>query len=199
MNADSNTMSNQRLLEAICCSVDGWLTMEEANFLMAAAAGSAGHVVNIGTYHGRSSLVLATGLRSYPDRLVYTVDPHNGVGTNGAIFKPSDLSSLYTNLLKWDQKNKIRILSTTSSRAANCLSGEDIGLLFVDADHSATAVQSDLYNWSLLLTDRATVACHDSDLPGVREGIESYISILSPDRRPIIQQLGSIVYWEYKS
>lgn len=65
--------------------VEGWLDEEEADLLIAAAAralsepGERPAVVEIGSYKGRSTVVLGSTIeRVRPDARIYAIDPHQG-------------------------------------------------------------------------------------------------------------------------
>ena len=67
-------------------SIEGWLEEDEGDLLIAAATDAVLNteerpcIVEIGSYCGRSTILLASVLKHYrPDGRVYAVDPHTGV------------------------------------------------------------------------------------------------------------------------
>jgi hypothetical protein len=60
----------------VASRVNGWLTPREGQFLRraAGAAGPGAHIVEIGSFFGRSTLCLAAGLQ--PGATITSVDPH---------------------------------------------------------------------------------------------------------------------------
>jgi predicted O-methyltransferase YrrM len=66
-------------------TIEGWLEDDEADLLLAAAArtlarGDGHPIVEIGSYCGRSTVVLASAVKALaPTNRVYAIDPHEGM------------------------------------------------------------------------------------------------------------------------
>jgi predicted O-methyltransferase YrrM len=146
--------------------VPGYLYPHEAVFLywLAREGPGDGDLVEIGSFHGRSTLCLAAGLRDRgscdPGRLV-AVDPH--VYASGG--------SLHRNVRRFHLEDRVDILTIPSCEAA-AARHRPVRLLFIDGDHTEAAVRADLAAWHMHLTPGGILVLHDSTslsgLPGPR-------------------------------
>lgn len=107
----------------------GWLRDEEAQCLRNYACGT---VLEIGTWQGRSTSVLA----EVAD-VVWTVDPHDGLEGG-----PSSWSTFLKWLAESDTRNVIPIRSTFADALQHLPASFDF--CYIDGDHSGGAVQHDL-------------------------------------------------------
>ena len=61
---------------------EGWLEYNEARLLWDVASATRGAILEVGTFHGRSTVLLGTVVKqSIPSRPVYAVDPFAGFNT----------------------------------------------------------------------------------------------------------------------
>lgn len=147
-------------------SIDGWLYEPEALFLHDLAQSVRnGCVVEIGSYRGRSTIMLAQGARK-AGGVVYAIDPHleaiDGIATYGA----ADRAAFMDNILKAGLADIVRKLDMTSSRAAENWNAP-IGMLWLDGAHDYESVQQDVKLWTPHVVNGGIVAFHDSGLEGV--------------------------------
>ena len=158
---------------AFAAQVTGWLTRDEAELLyrLSGVASRLGRVVELGSYCGRSSIMLAAGLaEASPDPLVcvdtFRASAENQPGRRH--FHPDTLidgvvnthPAFVRNLQQAGLLERVAVMRLSTLDAAASFSGA-IGLLFVDADHDYAAVSRDLRGWSPRIVDDGWVVLHD--------------------------------------
>ena len=141
--------------------VDGWLGPEEGRLLyeLAASADPSGVIVEIGSWHGRSTIWLAGGARAGRQTRVVAIDPHTGteLRRDGATTE----HILRKNLSDAGVDDAVDVLVATSSDVAATWS-RPVSLLWIDGDHSYESVKQDFDLWEPFLLPDAAVALHDT-------------------------------------
>ncbi len=133
--------------------VNGFLNRKEIEFLvlLAATPTAEGSVLEIGSYHGKSTIAIAKGAELGPARDFVTVDPLEFEGA---------LEALNENLEQAGVENQVEFHQMTSEQL-----GEDwdrpIRLLWIDGGHSYELKKLDLDTFYPHLADGAIVAFHD--------------------------------------
>lgn len=145
--------------------VRGWLSIDEAAMLttLATKVPVENSIVEIGSFQGRSTCALAAGTKIGYHSKVHAVDTFSGLE---GIFPENTLSIFQSNLLHKQLQDEVIIHKGKSLEAAKEWQGNNIGFLFIDADHSYESVQSDLQDWLPHLSPNALIAFHDSNQPG---------------------------------
>lgn len=158
----------------VIMSVDGQISREEAKTLLKLARQipSGRVIVEIGAYRGRSTIALAFGSSLGEVNRVYAVDPHVPFqGVLGGRFGPEDQEALYQNLVKSGMGKIVAVVSLSSKAVASCWSERNIGLLWIDGNHTYEAVCEDYESWEPLIAEDGIVAFHDTTVPGVQKFI----------------------------
>jgi predicted O-methyltransferase YrrM len=154
----------------VVMSIEGQISREEARRLIELARSTMPGriIVEIGTYRGRSTIALAFGSLLGSANRVYAVDPHlEFQGVLGGWFDPQDQEELYRNLVRAGVGRIVAVVSLASRVVARCWAERNIGLLWIDGDHSYAAVREDYESWEPFVADGGIVAFHDSSVPGV--------------------------------
>jgi predicted O-methyltransferase YrrM len=147
--------------------VEGWLSADQAERLAArAAAVSAGAmIVEIGSFRGRSTIVLARS--APPDAHVVAIDPHAG-GDRGpqeiaadAARGDADHAAFAANLQRAGVADRVRHVRRASQAALGEVSGE-IDLLYVDGAHRFIPALQDLVRWGGRVRPGGTMLVHDA-------------------------------------
>ncbi|PTN34158.1 class I SAM-dependent methyltransferase [Desulfonatronum sp. SC1] len=145
--------------------------------LMAAFGEGEGEVVEIGSFHGKSTCYLAHGLRMRKSGVVHAVDHFQGSPEHqaGATHEEPALvreKTLYKQFMKNIQDNGFSeyvrpVVADSISAAKNW--DKPIRLLFIDGDHSYKATRHDFETWSAHVTDQSYIGFHDvgPSWPGV--------------------------------
>ena len=146
----------------VASRVNGWLTPREGEFLRRAAiaAGPDAHIVEIGSFFGRSTLCLAAGLQ--PGARITSVDPHIGSPKHTEILGCSDTWPHFLATLEAagvrDRVDPIRMMSTDAVAEV----AGPIDLLFIDGSHVYEDVRRDYEDWAPKVRAGGCIAFHDS-------------------------------------
>ena len=137
-------------------AVPGWLTRAQAAVLRTAVAdaGAAPVVVEIGSHHGRSTVVLAT---ARPDVAVTAVDPF----VTARLFAgPSVREALDANLTAFSVSDRVEVRAVPSA-VARAAWTRPVDVLYVDGKHDYWTVRDDL-RWVSFVRPGAPVLVHDA-------------------------------------
>jgi predicted O-methyltransferase YrrM len=147
--------------------VDGFLSADEALYLfrLARDGPGSGAIVEIGSYHGKSTVVLAHASKSRGREMVVAIDPFNG-GASPAF---------RDNVERADVTDHVSPLVATSDDVAATWQ-RPVRLLWIDGKHTFEQVQSDFRNWSPFVVDGGIIAFHDTyQWPGVKQLVETEV------------------------
>ena len=148
-------------------AVEGWLTPEQGWKLFDAARtlGPGATIVEIGSFRGRSTIVLAA---SGPDDAeVVAIDPHGGGDRGPREITPdaarggADHAAFTHNLSAAGVENRVRHVRKLSADALDDVPGE-VDLLFVDGAHRLGPARADIVAWGDRVGDSGTMLVHDA-------------------------------------
>ncbi|TWJ33051.1 class I SAM-dependent methyltransferase [Geobacter argillaceus] len=138
---------------------------ECANLYTLARNINKGCIVEIGSYHGRTSVALAlavqaTGL-SIP---VYCIEPHDySKGIFGHEFGSKDRVQFFRNMLKANVVETIRLVNLSSLEASKAWdTSKPISLLWIDGDHTYEGAKIDFDCWESFVPVGGIIAIHDT-------------------------------------
>jgi hypothetical protein len=164
--------------------VRGWLGDAEADLLMTAtdealaACPDANAVVEVGSYCGRGTTVLAGVVRTLrPTARVWAMDPHDGlVGALdvGLHQEPPTLEIFRQTIQRAGLSN---FVETIQAKAPSVTWSDAICLLVIDGLHDYGSVSADFLHFESFLADSALVAFHDyaDYFPGVRKFVDELL------------------------
>ncbi|MEA2422717.1 MAG: hypothetical protein QOF55_1816 [Thermoleophilaceae bacterium] len=148
--------------------VEGWLSDGQARRLWdsAAAVPPGGRIVEIGSFRGRSAIVLARAVRAGGVELV-AIDPHAG-GDRGPQEIEADHSrgeadnrAFASNLERAGVADAVRHVRLPSSDALGSVSGP-VDLLYVDGAHRLRPAMDDIARWGARVRPGGRMLVHDS-------------------------------------
>ena len=151
---------------AAASGVEGWMTDAQARRLWdrAAALRAPARVVEIGSYRGRSAIVLARAAAEGVE--VVAIDPHAGNDRGpqqiegSAEAGQSDHDAFVANLERAAVAERVRHVRLPSSAAHERVAGE-IDVLYVDGAHRYSPARDDIRDWGARVRDGGTLLIHD--------------------------------------
>lgn len=178
--------------------IEGWLTDGEANQLFALAKYHTPRqrpvVVELGSWKGKSSVMLAGGLTRKQNARLFCIDPFGcdeDPEYQAKYYDPLMKSGEMTNEMQFRQNMRVGGVE----RIATPLKGysfqfaetwtEPIDFLFIDANHEYSAVLRDFSTWSGFVKEDGVVAFHDANgsWPGPTRVVEEMLK--PPDYGPV--------------
>lgn len=181
-------------------SVEGWMTDAQARRLWDAASALAApaRIVEIGSFQGRSTIVLASAAVDGVE--VVAIDPHAGNDRGPQEFEgfeeaaQGDHEAFVANLDAAGVRDRVRHVREFSSAALEAVAGE-IDLLYIDGAHRYRPALDDIRSWGARVRDGGTLLVHDSfSSVGVTLAIVS--SLLLDRRFTYVGRSGSLA--EYR-
>ena len=155
-----------RVLRAIA-GVEGWLSRDQAEWLWRRALEVAppGQIVEIGSYRGRSTILLAGAAPEGVE--VVAIDPHSGndrgpqqiEGT--ASEGEADHQAFLANLRKAGVGDRVRHVRLPSADAGGEVEGV-IDLLYVDGAHRYAPARDDIRDWGARVRPGGVMLVHDA-------------------------------------
>jgi predicted O-methyltransferase YrrM len=152
---------------ALIEGVDGWMTDGQAAVLFEQArrCRTGDTIVEIGSYRGRSTIVLAAGAPA--GVCVVAIDPHAGNDRGPQEFEgfgdaaDVDYDVFRANLLRCGVTDRVRHVRAASHAAHSAVDG-DIDLLYIDGAHRIAPARRDVREWSQRVAPHGVLMIHDA-------------------------------------
>lgn len=169
--------------------IEGWLGPAEAAFLyMAAKRCSKGDIVELGSWHGLSTIFLSEGTKAGFKRTVFAIDPH----ANTSVHKQNEEEDTWRSFCLtcdifhlWGNVQPVRQFSYEAAKEWEGPYRGAIGLLFIDADHEYESVKRDFEDWFPKIVEEGMVIFHDTNLPGVMRFYKEISPSFKKERRAV--------------
>ena len=147
--------------------VKGWMSDDQARRLWDAALRlrAPGRIVEIGSFHGRSTIVLRRAAEDGVE--VVAVDPHGGGDRGPQEITPDqergneDYRAFHANLERAGAEAGVRHVRLGSERRAGELDGP-IDLLYVDGAHRYAPARDDIARYGARVSQGGTLLIHDT-------------------------------------
>jgi predicted O-methyltransferase YrrM len=160
-------------LFSILSLVDGYLYPHEAVFLrrLARDLPLGLPIVEVGSYRGRSTLCLASGIRARDGGGIVSVDPH--------VYGSE--AELRENLAHFGLASAVEIVAAPSVGTAKGWT-RPVAAVFLDGDHSQEAVEADVAAWLPHLVPGGFLLLHDAAGVGAFAGPRDVAARILVDR-----------------
>jgi predicted O-methyltransferase YrrM len=167
---NAGAADGRRTLEAAMeqvADVQGWMSPDQADRLFRAASCTrpGDQVVEIGSFQGRSTVVLAYGA---PDAVpVVAIDPHAGNDRGPQEFAgfaaeaEGDHERFNANLEQAGVRHRVRHVRKFSNEAHTDVEGS-IAVLYIDGAHRYAPALGDIRDWGARVAPGGTMLIHDS-------------------------------------
>lgn len=146
-------------------NTEGCLTEREMRFLflLAAYPTAKGEILEIGSFKGKSTVILARAARLAGDSGITAVDPLTSPSITDPSLKgkESGWGEFQDNLQRGDVADMVEFHKMFSYELANNWS-RPIRLLWIDGDHTYSGAKQDFDLFSSFLSDGAIIAFHDA-------------------------------------
>jgi predicted O-methyltransferase YrrM len=147
--------------------VEGWMTEGQARLLWdaAQAAGPGSRIAEIGSYRGRSAIILAKAAPAAGE--IAAIDPHAGNdrgpqqidGTSAE--GEGDHELFHMNLTEAGVDGRIRHVRLPSQGAHGAIEGR-LDMLYIDGAHRYLPAAADIREWGARVKPGGTMLIHDS-------------------------------------
>ena len=167
--------------------VEGWTNEEELGWLaeQAQLTGESSKIVEIGVFLGRSALALADNADW--GSVIYCVDSYASYDDEGvaSVVEAGSWDSVYEqakgNLYfpygNLESSNRVVFFREASTRAALRFLDHSIDMIFIDGDHSYSAVMADITAWERTIKPGGLICGHDYNVhPGVKQAVDERFS-----------------------
>lgn len=152
---------------AAVAHVEGWMSSDQARRLYDAAARTVAgeQIVEIGSFRGRSTIVLASGAADGVQ--IFAIDPHAGNDRGpeeieGFVEQAADDNAVFNaNLLGAGVADRVEHLRMFSNDAHAGVTGE-VAVLYVDGAHRYAPALTDIRDWGQRVAPGGTMLIHDS-------------------------------------
>ena len=152
---------------ALVADVEGWMTDDQARRLWdrASVVAPGGRIVEIGSFRGRSTSVLA---RAAPEGVeIVAIDPHAGNDRGPQEFEgfadeaAEDHDVFHETLQRSGVADRVRHVRSFSQEALGAVDGE-VDLLYIDGAHRFRPALADIRVWGSRVRTGGTLLIHDS-------------------------------------
>jgi SAM-dependent methyltransferase len=156
-------LSFEAALEA-ADGVEGWLTDEQARRLYERALDAA-RIVEIGSFRGRSAIVMARAAREHAE--LVAIDPHAGSDRGPREIEAeagrgeADFDAFHANLERAGVAARVRHVRSFSADAMAAVAGP-LDLLYIDGAHRYGPARDDLARWGARVGPGGHMLVHDS-------------------------------------
>jgi len=136
-------------------------------------------IVEIGSWQGRSTMVLADNV----DGIVFAVDHWRGSEEHQEMLKDKPKNYIYDifrrNMRHHLESATVCMLRMSSMEAAEKMKGHPVDMVFIDASHDTDSVIADITAWKSLIITGGLLCGHDYGYPPVAKAVHDCLRNVS--------------------
>jgi predicted O-methyltransferase YrrM len=142
-----------------------------------------GDAIEIGTYSGGSTIILAKNLIN---GIIFSIDPYDLIDIDCSIPLSNIINKILIRKVKHDFLNSIEnddflmthivLIQDFSYNVANKFEDCNYDLIFIDGDHSYPSIKLDLMMYIPKLKSGGILIVHDKGWPGVRRAVREEVT-----------------------
>lgn len=164
-------------IDGIYLDVHGFLTRNEMALLrqLAAAVPKGGYIFEIGSYCGKSAIMLGLGAQE-AGAGVYSIDPYTP-HTIAQMTVSEDTAAIFAaNIERYGVGDVVTQIPAHDEDLVAGHEGGIVDLLFIDGSHEYADVRRQLADWSVNV--RGKIALHDTsgNWPGVTQALDEFMA-----------------------
>jgi len=149
-------------IDSILREIPGWIEEKEGKALYFIAKNiKNGYIVEIGSFLGKSTILLGLGSRDGNKEKIFTVDPHKGTKTNLTWNILNTYPFFISNIKRYNLDDLVIPIIMKSEEVNDKWRFEPIKLLFIDGEHTYQGVKKDIELWTPYLAINGIIAVHD--------------------------------------
>jgi len=156
------------MIHAKVDAIDGLVQECELNSLYEKAYGVE-VAVDVGVYKGKTTAVLCLAAQK-----VISVDDWLGEDEGSKPFYSDDVFQIFQDNMK-NAGFHPEVMKMKSVEAAKLLAPESVDFVYIDADHSYSAVGADILAWLPKIRRGGIIGGHDWDLKSVRDAVSDIL------------------------
>ena len=140
--------------------IDSLVAIDELDTLQELARTADGCIVEIGSYKGSSTITLAKGSLEGKNAVVYSIDNFKG-NTEFEEYRKDFYSTFLYNVIYTGSSGAVFPIvmdSVEASKLFQC----NVGLIFIDGNHSYKGVKGDYNAWFPKISVNGIIAIHDT-------------------------------------
>lgn len=146
--------------------VDGFLTDIQIYILYLMFVDFCGTIVEIGSFKGKSSVIIGSAIRGNPARM-FCVDHFNGSPEHkDSLGGQSTFEEFKNNIIKYGLTDYISVIKTDSIEASKCFEDNAVDCVFIDGLHTYEGVSEDILCWTPKLKSDGILFGHDYPVDG---------------------------------
>ena len=166
-------------------NVKGLLEGDDRILLYTYAQACVGNALEIGSYRGGSTVLLAQGLKDGHGDILISVDPYDnrlietglpGTGQSVRLFNRYNKWVRNRNIKKYGVNKQIMSYYIPSYDIVPGFADNQFGLIFIDGDHSYPAVKTDMHICIPKLRPGGILFVHDKEYAGVCRAVEEEVT-----------------------
>lgn len=152
-----------------------------------------GNVIEVGSWKGGSTIVIASGLKSGK---IYAIDPHKNTTAHEANKVSDTYSEFLENLKKFNVTDKVIPIRKTSEEAFRSWDKGNVEMVYIDGNHDYEYAKYDIESWLNHLKKGGILVIHDF---GINGNVADVVLDCVVDKLKFVKRVDSLVVFKNES